>query len=330
MKLRELGNTGLQVSPIGLGTAALGRPGYINLGHGADLAEQNSVQAMEQRMHQMLAIAYQKGIRYFDAARSYGKAEEFLHSWFQKNPSSKDLVIGSKWGYTYTADWSISAEKHEVKEHSLVNLQKQWAESQSLLKNYLDIYQIHSATIDSGVLDNQEVLDQLWKYKEEGVKIGLSLSGIKQNETLDKALEIQYNSELLFDTVQVTWNILESVLSPYLEKAAQQGMGVIVKEGVANGRLTSRNVEADFVEKKQVLAEIAANHNVEIDAVALAVILHQKWCGVALSGASTEEQLQSNLNAVDLKFSTKELSTLLSLAESSEDYWAKRSALAWN
>ena len=37
MELRELGKTGLMVSRIGLGMAALGRPGYINLGHAEDL-----------------------------------------------------------------------------------------------------------------------------------------------------------------------------------------------------------------------------------------------------------------------------------------------------
>ena len=63
---------------IGLGLAALGRPGYINLGHQDDLRGNYDVGAMEGHAHKMLELAYQKGIRYFDAARSYGKVEQFL------------------------------------------------------------------------------------------------------------------------------------------------------------------------------------------------------------------------------------------------------------
>ena len=53
----------------------------------------------------------------------------------------------SKWGYTYTADWKIEADAHEVKEHSLAVLNRQAEESTSLLGPHLKLYQIHSATL---------------------------------------------------------------------------------------------------------------------------------------------------------------------------------------
>jgi len=84
MKRKQLGNSHLSVTPIGLGLAALGRPGYINLGHGDDLNYDHDVTAMEAQAHRVLDSAWDAGIRYFDAARSYGKAEEFLHSWLAK------------------------------------------------------------------------------------------------------------------------------------------------------------------------------------------------------------------------------------------------------
>ena len=77
---RVLGRTGLPVSPLGLGLAALGRPAYINLGHGQDLAGRTDVGAMERNAHEVLDAAYAGGVRYVDAARSYGRAEEFLAS----------------------------------------------------------------------------------------------------------------------------------------------------------------------------------------------------------------------------------------------------------
>jgi aryl-alcohol dehydrogenase-like predicted oxidoreductase len=62
------------VTELGLGLAALGRPGYINVGHGADLPS-TELEAMEAHAHRVLDAAYDGGVRYFDAARSYGRAE---------------------------------------------------------------------------------------------------------------------------------------------------------------------------------------------------------------------------------------------------------------
>jgi aryl-alcohol dehydrogenase-like predicted oxidoreductase len=78
MELRILGRTGLTVSRLGLGLAALGRPGYINLGHAADLPATPDVPSMEAHAYAVLDAAWDAGIRYFDAARSYGRAETFL------------------------------------------------------------------------------------------------------------------------------------------------------------------------------------------------------------------------------------------------------------
>ena len=80
--MRTLGATGLPVSPLGLGLAALGRPGYINLGHHGDVGD-TDVDAMERHAHEVLDAAYEGGVRYFDAARSYGRGEAFLASWLE-------------------------------------------------------------------------------------------------------------------------------------------------------------------------------------------------------------------------------------------------------
>lgn len=103
---------------IGLGLAAVGRPGYINLGRDRDLPADRTVEALRERTHDLLDAAYAQGVRYFDAARSYGRSEEFLAGWLRDRPDVDDVVVGSKWGYTYTADWSTEAERHEVKDHA--------------------------------------------------------------------------------------------------------------------------------------------------------------------------------------------------------------------
>ena len=127
---RTLGNTDLEVTPLGLGLAALGRPGYINLGHAEDLAGHTDVESMERRAHDVLDAAYEGGIRYFDAARSYGRAEAFLASWLERRGfGPDDVTVGSKWGYTYTANWRVDAEVNEVKDLSEATLERQLTES---------------------------------------------------------------------------------------------------------------------------------------------------------------------------------------------------------
>jgi aryl-alcohol dehydrogenase-like predicted oxidoreductase len=242
VKLRAFGDTGLVVSPIGLGMAALGRPGYINLGHAHDLGHNYDVTVMERRANDVLDAAWNAGVRYFDAARSYGLGEKFLADWLKSRVVSPAFVtVGSKWGYTYTADWKIEARAHEIKEHSVATLHRQWPESLALLAGYLKIYQIHSATAESGVLENRPVLQKLAELKSEGIRIGLTLSGPGQGETLRRAIEIEVEGSRLFDSVQATWNLLEPSAGSALTEAHAAGIGVIIKEALANGRLTGRN-----------------------------------------------------------------------------------------
>jgi aryl-alcohol dehydrogenase-like predicted oxidoreductase len=331
MRNKPFGQTELSVSPIGLGLAALGRPGYINLGHAEDLNQNYAVEAMMAHSHEVLDAAWAAGIRYFDAARSYGRAEEFLAAWLiARQIAPEEVVVGSKWGYTYTADWQIEASDHEIKEHSLPVLQRQTQESLALLGLHLDLYQIHSATLDSGVLDNEAVLAELARLQRElGLYIGLSLSGPGQSETLYRALDLA-STGFRFDSVQATWNLLEQSAGPALQAAHQAGLAVIVKEVLANGRLTARNDDPNFAGQGQRLAQVAAAKETTIDALALAAALAQPWAGVVLSGAATIEHLHSNVAALAVVWDEETAAALADLVEPTADYWQTRSRLEWN
>jgi len=316
---RTLGNTDLEVTPIGLGLAALGRPGYINLGHASDLGGHTDVASMERGAHAVLDAAYGHGVRYFDAARSYGRAEAFLGSWLERRGlGPDDVTVGSKWGYTYTAGWRVDADEHEVKDLSAATLRRQLDESQELLGNHLLLYQIHSATLDSGVLDDPEVLFELAKLRASGMAIGFTATGPHQAQTIERALEVGG-----FDAVQATWNLLERSAGPALAAARAQGMGVIVKEALANGRLTARG---DVPE----LAAVARATGATPDALALAAVLAQPWADVVLSGAATVTELESNLVAGALAPGRDALDALEEIGEDPDTYWEKRSALPWN
>jgi aryl-alcohol dehydrogenase-like predicted oxidoreductase len=328
MKPSRLGETAIEVTPIGLGLAALGRPGYINLGHDEDVGGKLNPEAMRRQCHRMLDLAWDLGIRYVDAARSYGRAEEFLGDWLKT--SGHGPSVGSKWGYTYTADWRVDAERHEVKDHSLAVLDRQWRESNAQLGSWLRLYQIHSATLDSGVLENSAVLARLAEIKAGGTAVGLSLSGPRQGETLARALDVRVDGVRLFDTVQATWNLLEPSCGPALADAARLGVGVLVKEALANGRLTERNRAPEFAMQRTRLTAEARRLGVGLDAFAIAAVLAQPWVDVVLSGAATEGHLRSNLKALDVTWDAQAAQACADLAEPPEVYWAIRGALAWN
>jgi aryl-alcohol dehydrogenase-like predicted oxidoreductase len=299
-----LGRTGMHVSRIGLGLAALGRPAYINVGHARDLAGATDAAKLERRAHAVLDGAYVRGVRYFDAARSYGRAEEFLASWLDsRGIAAGDVTVGSKWGYVYTGDWRIDADQHEVKDLSPDNLRRQAAESRALLGDHLALYQIHSATLESGVLDDAAVREELGRLRDEGLKIGFTVTGPRQAETIEHALEVGG-----FDTVQATWNLLERSAGPVLAAAHEAGLGVIVKEALANGRLLEHLP----------------------DTVALAAALAQPWADIVLSGAATVEQLESNLGALEVDYDEELDAKLAGLVEDPESYWETRAALPWN
>ena len=331
METRKLGASNLSVTRLGIGLAALGRPGYINLGHADDLAGNYEIAAMEKHAHDVLDAAWDLGIRYFDAARSYGRAENFLATWLESRRVDPDSVtVGSKWGYTYTAGWHVSADHHEIKEHSLPVLSRQIGESRALLGDQLDLYQIHSATLDSGVLDNEEVLARLASLRDGGLAIGLSVSGPAQSDTLLRAMMIEYGGRPLFTAVQATWNLLAQEAGTALSQAHQAGMGIIIKETLANGRLTSRNEDPAFTQKRALLERAAQALDTTVDAVALAAVLAQPWVDVALSGAAGLEHISSNAGALNVRLESWLDELLDSLGEDAADYWHTRSALSWN
>jgi aryl-alcohol dehydrogenase-like predicted oxidoreductase len=318
------------VRRIGLGLAALGRPGYINVGNARDLPAGHDVFTMEAHAHQVLDEAWALGIRYFDVARSYGRAEDFLGSWLRRREIPPGaVVVGSKWGYTYTANWRVDAEVHEVKDHSLSALRRQIRESGERLGKYLDLYQIHSATLESGVLDDTAVLKELAHLRESGTFIGLSVSGPRQADTVRRALGIEYDGQRLFSAVQATWNLLERSVDGALLEAHRAGVRVVVKEALANGILTERNDDPAMAPILDVLRAEAARLATSVDAVALAAALARPWADRVLSGAATTHQLRSNLRALACELDDASETLLSGLAMDPHEYWARRASRPW-
>jgi aryl-alcohol dehydrogenase-like predicted oxidoreductase len=179
------------VDPIGLGLAAPGRPAYINLGRDEHLREDRSRGNLERRAHAVLDAAWEAGVRYLDTARSYGLAGAFLASWLgARDRPANALVIGSKWGYPYTGQRLMTEPVQERKDLSPAAFRRHLHETQHLLGEHLHPYQIHSATIDSGVLDDDDLLAELAALRRSSGSVGVTVTGPGQADTIDRALEV--------------------------------------------------------------------------------------------------------------------------------------------
>jgi aryl-alcohol dehydrogenase-like predicted oxidoreductase len=290
---------------LGLGLAALGRPGYVTLNHASDLGGRYDPSTMELRTHDVLDAAFDAGIRYFDAARSYGRAEGFLASWLQKREIDPgEVMVASKWGYTYTARWSTSAAHHEIKDHSLRAFERQLSESLDRLGQYLSLYQIHSVTAESKTLEDDALIDAIARLRERGIRVGLTVSGPGQDLAIRRSLE----------------------------HAHAAGMKIVVKESLANGRLTEGNRQGDGVFSPPVarIRELGESRGTTIETLALAAVLTRPWANVVLSGAATVEQIRSNVAALELPYDNELEEELRSVCLTSAEYWRARSSFKWN
>lgn len=298
------------VAALGLGLAALGRPAYITTDREADLPAARPPAAMRSRTHEMLDAATALGIRYVDTARGYGAAEDFLADWLAAAPAAP--FVASKWGYRYTADWRPDATRHEVKDHSLAMLDRQWAETTDRLGRWLRLYQVHSLTVDSPLFDDAALLTRLGEIRAQGVRLGFSTSGPEQAAAIGRGLGLTVDGVPLFTSVQSTWNLLEPSAGPALAAAHDGGARVVVKEALANG----------------LLARHPALQGTEpADRIALGAALAQPWADVVLTGAVTVPQLESNVAATGL---TVDADAFSGLASAPEAYWAARSRRSWS
>src|SRR4029450_5258062 len=199
----------------------------------------------------------------------------------------------------------MAVDVHEVKDHSVGTFRRQLEETRELLGDWLTLYQIHSVTADDDTLDDRALLRELLRLHDDGLRVGLTVSGPRQAEAVGRALEVEQDGRNPFSSVQATWNLLEPSVSPALADASGHGWTVIVKEVLANGRLAPYDVGAHAA--VDPLGSVAARHRVGADAVAVAAALANPWASTVLSGAATSSQLLSNLIATTVKLTADDL-----------------------
>jgi aryl-alcohol dehydrogenase-like predicted oxidoreductase len=153
---------------------------------------------------------------------------------------------------------------------------------------------------------------------QSGVIIGMTTSGPHQADTIRRAMELTVDGRQLVTEAQVTWNLLEPSAGPAAAEAASAGWAILVKEVVANGRLTPVG------DPPGPVTALAVARGVTEDAIALAAALARPWATVVLSGAVTRPQLDANLAALTVGPLPE-----LDLAEPPAAYWSARSVRPW-
>ncbi len=216
---RPLGNTGLTVSPLGLGTVKIGRNQGVKYPTGFELPD-------DQQVRELLALARELGINLLDTAPAYGSSEQRLgpllagqrHDWVLCSKVGEEFDNGRSW-----FDFSASHTRHSV-QRSL----------QRLRTDYLDLVLVHSDGNDLSVLE-QEVYPALQQLKQEGLIRAFGFSG----KTVEGGIQALQNG----DCAMVTWNLQEQAERPVLDYALEHNKGILIKKALASGHLCQNSVD---------------------------------------------------------------------------------------
>ena len=215
MELRALGDTGINVSVLGLGTVKLGRDQEVKYPRGFQIPDDAAVR-------DLLALTRELGINFIDTAPAYGNSEERLG---QLMDNSSDWVIMTKVGEIFeqgksTFDFSAAHTRMSV-ERSL----------QRLKRESIDIVLVHSDGNDMGIINDGAALDELERMKQQGLIRAYGMS----TKTVEGGLWTVENS----DVVMATYNLETDAELPVIERAYQLNKGVVIKKGLQSGHADS-------------------------------------------------------------------------------------------
>lgn len=316
MQYKTLGNTGLLVSKICLGTMTFGESQTIWKVIGG--LPQSAADAL-------VKTSIEAGVNFIDTADVYadGESETILgRSLKTLNIPRKDIVIATKaFGRTGPGRNDVGASRGHIMDAVDASLRR-------LQTDYIDLYQIHATDLITPIEETLRALDTLVQNGK------VRYTGVSNWHAwrIMKALAISDHKHLArFDTLQAYYSLagrdLEREIVPLLE---DQKMGLLVWSPLAGGLLSgkftrdrqkpenSRRSSFDFplVDKERawnivdVLGPIAQANHASHSTVALAWLLAKPFVTSVIIGAKSPEQLQQNLAAVDLKLSDMQIKLL--------------------
>jgi aryl-alcohol dehydrogenase-like predicted oxidoreductase len=325
MKYKTLGNTGLLVSHICLGTMTFGGKGFWAAIGAQDQATADS----------LIKASVDAGVNFIDTADVYSEGESELtlgRSLKNLNIARKDVVLATKaYGRVGQGRNDVGASRGHIMDAVDASLKR-------LQTDYIDLYQIHGTDIVTPVEETMRALDTL---VQQG-KVRYVGCSNWQAWRIQKALGISEHKGLAkFDTLQAYYSIagrdLEREIVPLLDDSKT---GLLVWSPLAGGLLSgkysrenqkpedSRRSNFDFpiVDKERawkvldVLAPIAKVHNASIATVALAWVLAKRFVSSVIIGAKRIDQLHENLAADELVLTAEEMTQLDEASELPREY----------
>ncbi|MCP3852239.1 MAG: aldo/keto reductase [Gammaproteobacteria bacterium] len=216
MQTRELGKTGIKVSPLGLGTVKFGRDQQVKYPWSFQIPD-------DQTVIELLSLSRDLGINLLDTAPAYGTSEDRLGKLLSKR---QEWVIVSKVGEAFEQgqshfDFSAKTTRATI-ENSL----------RKLKTDYLDIVLVHSDGDDKQVIEQTDVIETLQRLKEEGLIRAVGLS----TKTTEGGLWTVENT----DVIMATRNTSDHTDDPVLDRALQLNKGVVIKKGLQSGHVDTK------------------------------------------------------------------------------------------
>lgn len=215
--LRALGNTGLRVSPLGLGTVKLGRNQAVHYPSAFELPDDKTAR-------RLLDVARELGVNLLDTAPAYGSSEKRLGQLLQGQ--RQHWVLSTKVGEEFEAGRSrfdfTPAHIRASVERSLRRLRS----------DYLDLVLIHSDGSDALIAERYGALDTLAELKRQGLLRAYGMS----TKTLDGGLQLAQDA----DALMVACNPWDTSQLPVLDACHAAGTGVLIKKALASGHLNQQ------------------------------------------------------------------------------------------
>jgi len=316
MRYTTLGDTGLLVSTLCLGTMTIGAgQGHWQAIGGVDQAGADA----------LIQASITAGINFIDTADVYsdGDSERLLgQSLRNVGIARKDMVLATKvFGRVGSGRNDVGASRGHIMDAIDASLRR-------LQTDYIDLYQIHGTDVITPIEETLRALDTLVQTGKVRY-IGCSNW---QAWKISKSLAIsQFKGLARFDTLQAYYSIagrdLERDIVPLLEA---EKTGLLVWSPLAGGLLSgkfsrdnqkpagSRRTEFDFplVDKERTwrildaMAPIARAHQCSPARISLAWLLSKPVVTSVIIGAKRIEQLQDNLAAVDVELTPDEIAAL--------------------
>lgn len=223
--LRPLGDTGLEVSALGLGTVKLGRDQGVRYSRPFTIPD-------DRQARNLLATARDIGINLLDTAPAYGASETRLGELL--GTERQHWLLCSKVGEEFSGGIS---QFDFSPEHTRQSITRSLARLQT---DVLDIALIHSDGNDLEILRERGTLETLQALKQEGLIRACGISS--------KTIEGGLAAADCCDVLMLAYSPDQQEQLPVLDSCAQQGTGVLLKKVLASGRGASASGVAEALQ----------------------------------------------------------------------------------